>query len=110
MNAKQVYGCPECERVFDEEYDAENCCPRDAVELWECGNCEKAHRGVRGFEKANDCCSTVAALMQVGSLCLCGNLCDEDEVRDSMLCGSLVRCRACLVKIGLPSVEMVIGA
>ena len=32
------------------------------------------------------------------------------ELNDSRLVGSLVRCRACLAKLGVPSVEQVIAA
>ena len=45
---KKCYGyvCPECESLYKEEYQADNCCPKEDVkriEVWECLACGQIH-------------------------------------------------------------------
>lgn len=105
MNVQEKYRCHKCERLSSTNYSAQTCCSADEVLV--CGKCGKEFSKMWEQDEAKDCC--VPSVIPT-EYCLCGNPCGGEEIRDSMLCGSLIRCRACLVNIGLPSVEMVIGA
>lgn len=43
MDAEERYRCPDCSKLHSDEFDAENCCPRDIDRVWLCGKCEKEY-------------------------------------------------------------------
>ena len=112
MNAKEVYECLGCGKTHDDQDDAAECCRPSVRMVYRCDICQKTHgSGYRAERRAETCCADRVARGEVkpAERCLCGNGATSEDVQDSKLIGSLIRCRACLVVQGIPSVDMIIG-
>lgn len=97
MKVEEKYQCPACEETHDTSFEARQCC--DVVTVFACGFCHSRHREKSAAEA---CCvqilaPKVAAVLRC-RLCGAAGLTAED-VRDSHLLGTVLRCRACILSV-----------
>lgn len=52
---KKVYICGRCYETHDDEADAEECCPPQVLEEWECPTCQKSHVKLANAESCCGC-------------------------------------------------------
>jgi len=91
MKAELKYRCEGCDELHDDRDEAEECCRPDVAKVYVCPVCEKEFEELEE-EEAEQCC--------VGPVtCLCGEVPTPEDIHDSKLIGSLIRCRACILKI-----------
>lgn len=55
---ERKWRCGECGDVYDDEFDARDCCPPTVFEVWACPVCDESHDTE---EEAETCCEADAA-------------------------------------------------
>ena len=55
IKCDNYYRCPSCESIYEEEYDAETCCPRmvEKIVAWKCFDCDEIYDNE---DSARRCC------------------------------------------------------
>lgn len=99
MSAKEKFRCPSCHEWHDDQDEAEDCCDIEVKRGWECSECSEVYEWYEK-EKAEKCCADKPSIIVfTAPRCLCGQRPTYEDVRDSQLVGTLIRCRDCLLKI-----------
>lgn len=57
-NVTTMYMCGECREIYEDEYNAEECCRPDVIETFMCISCSSTHTL---YDDAHKCCSVTVS-------------------------------------------------